>query len=60
MNLKSGVQIMVETDCVSLQHNTLGKGVNPLLPAIGTSRARLKLFILSKPTDPGERKIFQI
>ena len=43
MNTATRVQILDETDCISHNTNTLGKGMNPIIlpPAMGKSQDRL-------------------
>ena len=49
------VQILDETDCISHNTNTLGKGMNPIiLPLVGQTR----FFSLGEATSLGEGKLW--
>ena len=57
MDTATQIQILDETDCISLSTNTLGKGMNPniLPPAIV---GQTDFFSLDKATSLGERKLW--
>ena len=59
MDTATRVQILDETDCISHSTNTLGKGMNPIIPppAMGKIVGQTGFFSLGEATSLREGKL---
>ena len=59
MDTATQVQILDETDCISHNTNTLGKGTNPIIlpPAMGKLVGQTGFLSLGEATSLGEGKL---
>ena len=59
MDTATRVQILDGTDCISHSTNTLGKGINPIIPppAMGKIVGQSRFFSCGEATSLGEGKL---
>ena len=53
-----GVQILDETDCISLSTNTLEKGMNPIILPPVMGKLQTRFLSLGEATNLGEGKLW--